>query len=171
MDADEFKRLFLPCHQQLYRVAYRLSGNEQDAQDILQETFLKMWSGRDKLGPIDNPVAFDITTLKHVYVDSLRRRRPDECQSLSSEEVTVASDTDVGRQIESGDALDKVTVLIDSLPDAQRRVMRMRDLADLSMEEIETATGLSPGNIRTLLSRARKKIKEQYIALLKYERL
>ncbi|MDE6377502.1 MAG: RNA polymerase sigma factor, partial [Duncaniella sp.] len=68
MDADEFKRLFLPCHQQLYRVAYRLSGNEQDAQDLVQETFLKMWSSRDKLGAIDSPVAFGITTLKHVYV-------------------------------------------------------------------------------------------------------
>ncbi|MDE6073025.1 MAG: sigma-70 family RNA polymerase sigma factor, partial [Muribaculaceae bacterium] len=76
-----------------------------------------------------------------------------------------------GQQIESRDEVDKVIGLIDRLPANQRDVMKMRDIADLPFEEIEAATGLSPGNIRTLLSRARKKIKEQYIALLKYERI
>lgn len=171
MDADEFKRIFLPCHPQLYRVAFRLTRNTQDAQDIVQETFLKMWSNRERLVDIANPMAFGIATLKNVFVDFLRRGHPETRSAVSPEELTVVSDTDIGRQIESVDSLDKITDLIERLPANQRDVIKLRDIADLDFDDIEAATGLSPGNIRTLLSRARKKIKEQYIALLKYERL
>lgn len=171
MTADEFKHIFLPCHQQLYRVAFRLTGNREDAEDIVQETFMKIWNGRDRLGQLDNPGAFCMATLKNVFVDSVRRNRRESESGTSSDEVTVTSDIDIGQQIESRDAVGKVMNLINRLPVNQRDVMKMRDIADLSYEEIEAATGLSPGNIRTLLSRARKKIKEQYLALLNYERI
>ncbi|MDE7370126.1 MAG: RNA polymerase sigma factor [Muribaculaceae bacterium] len=163
--------IFLPCHQQLYRVAFRLTGNREDAEDVVQETYLKIWNNRDHLCQLDNPAAFCMTTLKNMFIDFLRRKRGDGSSGVSVEDVTIDSDTDVGKQIEQRDSLDVVTRLIDQLPDNQRDVIRMRDIADLPFEEIEAATGLSPGNIRTLLSRARKKIKEQYIALLKYERI
>lgn len=171
MTADEFKRIFLPCHQQLYRVAFRLTGNREDAEDIVQETFMKIWNSRERLGELDNPAAFCMATLKNVFVDSVRKNHAEYDSGLSADDVTVASDTDIGQQIESRDEVDKVIGLIERLPANQREVMKMRDIADLPFEDIEAATGLSPGNIRTLLSRARKKIKEQYIALLKYERI
>ncbi|MBD5200013.1 MAG: RNA polymerase sigma factor [Bacteroidales bacterium] len=170
MTADEFKTIFLPCHQQLYRVAYRLTGNREDAEDIVQETYLKIWNSRDRLGQLDNSAAFCMTTLKNLFVDFLRRKRGDRGSSINADDVTVPADIDIGKQIEQRNSVNIVTQLIEQLPDNQRDVIRMRDIADLPFEEIEAATGLSPGNIRTLLSRARKKIKEQYIALLKYER-
>lgn len=171
MTADEFKQLFLPCHQQLYRVAFRLTGNREDAEDIVQETLMKIWNSRGRLGRLNNPAAFCMATLKNVFVDSVRRNHRQLDSGISADEVTVASDTDIDRQIESRDAVTALTGLIDRLPPNQRDVMRMRDIADISFEEIEASTGLSPGNIRTLLSRARKKIKEQYSALMKYERI
>lgn len=167
MDADQFKRLLLPLHPQLYRIAFRLTRNSSDAQDLVQETYLKMWSSRERLDSVDNPQAFAVTTLRNLFVDSVRRRPQDSPSALTADELPLASDIDIGRQVESADALDKVVILIDRLPATQREVMKMRDLADLSFEDIEAATGLSPGNIRTLLSRARKKIKEQYLSLVK----
>ncbi len=170
MTANEFKHIFLPYHQQLYRVAYRLTGNREDAEDIVQETFLKIWNGRDRLGQLDNPVAFCISTLKNVFIDSIRKNRVDLDSRLSSEEVTLESDTDIDKQVESRDTIDKVIDMINALPHNQRDVMKMRDIADMPFEEIEAATGLSPGNIRILLCRARKTIKKQYLEFLKYER-
>jgi RNA polymerase sigma-70 factor (ECF subfamily) len=61
--------------------------------------------------------------------------------------------------------------LIGQLPDQQRQIMQMRDVEDLAYEEIEKATGLTSINIRVLLSRARKKIREQFLAIRNYERL
>ena len=43
MDAASFKQQFLPCHAKLYRVAFRLMGNVQDAEDMVQEAYLKLW--------------------------------------------------------------------------------------------------------------------------------
>ena len=49
MDANDFKRLFLPYHRKLYRVAFRLLGNVQDAEDMVQEAYLKLWKRREEL--------------------------------------------------------------------------------------------------------------------------
>ena len=49
MDAREFKQRYMPHHQVLYRVAYHLTGNEQDAEDLLQDLYLKLWQKRDDL--------------------------------------------------------------------------------------------------------------------------
>ena len=49
MDANQFKEQFLPYHAKLYRVAFRLMGNTQDAEDMVQEAYLKLWKKRDEL--------------------------------------------------------------------------------------------------------------------------
>ena len=170
MTADEFKRLFLPCNQQLYRVAFRLTRNRDDAADMVQETYLKIWNIRDRLDQVDNPSAFCMTTLKNVYIDSLRRSRLELDSTPDAETIERIADADLVDLIEARDSCSLVNRLIELLPDNQRQVITMRDIADLSFEDIQSATGLSPGNVRTLLSRARKKIKQQFIAIMKYER-
>ena len=52
MDAAEFKQQFLPYHRKLYRVAFRLTGNPQDAEDMVQEAYLKLWNKRDELADV-----------------------------------------------------------------------------------------------------------------------
>ena len=49
MDAESFKRMFLPCHAKLYGVACRLLDNAEDAEDLIQEAYLKLWSKREEL--------------------------------------------------------------------------------------------------------------------------
>ena len=61
--------------------------------------------------------------------------------------------------------------LIHQLPEQQKQVMQMRDVEDRTYEEIEKVTGLTSINIRVLLSRARKKIREQFLEIMNYERL
>lgn len=170
MDAAEFKQLFLPCHPKLYRMAFRLTGNAQDAEDMVQEAYFRLWSKRDEIFELENPDGFCMTILKNVCFDNLRRKRVEEADE-PPESLQVMADDDTDRDIEARDEAGKVMELINRLPEPQRQVMTMRDVADLSLDEIELSTGLSPGNIRTLLSRARKKIREQYNQLLNYERI
>ena len=71
--------------------------------------------------------------------------------------------------MEQQDEVNQLRRLIDRLPDQQRQVLLLRDVNDFSFEEIGEATGLSAVNIRVLLSRARKKIREQYSIMMNYE--
>ncbi len=168
MGGDEFKRLFLPLHQRLYRIAFSLTGNREDAEDMVQEAYMRLWKRRDDLDGVDNPEAFGVTVVKNVCLNMLRSRRQDEETDVGGG-TEPAAETDVGREIEARDALGVVAELIERLPERQREVIRMRDVGDCSFEEIETATGLSAGNVRTLLSRARKRIKDQFMAIMMYE--
>ncbi len=168
MGGDEFNSLFLPLHQKLYRRAFSLTGNREDAEDMVQEAYMRLWKRRDDLDGVDNPEAFGVTVVKNVSPNMLRCRRQDEETDVGGG-MEPAAGTDVGREIEARDALGVVAELIERLPERQREVIRMRDVGDCSFEEIETATGLSAGNVRTLLSRARKRIKDQFMAIMSYE--
>ena len=169
MDANDFKRRFLPYHPKLYRVAFRLMGNAQDAEDMVQETYLKLWKKREELPPdIENMEAYCVTLTKNLCMDALRASHIEE-DNRPPEELNIAGENSLMREVELKDEVNQVKRIISTLPHQQRQVIVMRDVNDCSMEEIEQATGLSPVNIRVLLSRTRKKIREQFNAMRNYE--
>lgn len=171
MDANNFKRKFLPYHRKLYRVAFHLTGNAQDAEDMVQEAYLKLWKKRDELpSDIGNLEAYCVMLVKNICYDSLRLSHLEE-DGRPPEELPIAGSTDVSHELEVRDEANKVMSLISQLPEQQRQIMQMRDVEDRPYEEIEKATGLTSVNIRVLLSRARKKIREQFLEIRNYERL
>ena len=163
MDAASFKQQFLPCHAKLYRVAFRLMGNVQDAEDMVQEAYLKLWKKRDELSEVASIEAYCVTLIKNLCYDSLRSCRPDEDSRLP-EELKLPTDSNIAREIEQ-----QVKRLIRQLPRSQQQIILLRDVNDCSYEEIEQVTGLTAVNIRVLLSRARKKIREQFNEIMNYE--
>ncbi len=165
MDAAEFKQQFLPYHRKLYRTAFRLTENPQEAEDMVQEAYLKLWNKRDELAGVLNTEAYCVTLVKNLCYDALRRSRPDE-DGHAPEELNLPTDTNIAREVEQRDEVNQVRRLIGRLPEQQKRVILLRDVNDCSFEEIEQATGLNAINIRVLLSRARKKIREQYNAIM-----
>ena len=66
MDVESFKRLFLPLHPKLFRIAYALVENKSDAEDILQDAYYKLWSRRNELADVRNPEAFCVTLVKNL---------------------------------------------------------------------------------------------------------
>ena len=168
MQASDFKQLFLPCHRKLFSVAYRLMSNAQAAEDMVQETFLKLWMQRDKIEKVDNPEAYSITVLRRIFYDKMRAGHLQEVdKDVGSLQVT--SSQNISRQLEAADEYQRVRQLISHLPELQGRIMLMRDVEDRSFEEISIEIGLTEVNIRSILSRARKKIREQ-IKTMKYDK-
>lgn len=162
MDADVFKRLFLPFHPKLYRIAYALLGDQADAEDILQEAYCKLWCKRDELEHIQNPEAFSVTIVKNLCLDFLRSSAAvhrNEEEPL--ENVWMADSSSPDKELEKKEKIRFVRRLIERLPENQRQVIRLRGIEERSFEEIGEITGLSPSNVRVLLSRARKWIREK----------
>ena len=164
MQASDFKQLFLPCHRKLFSVAYRLMSNAQAAEDMVQETFLKLWMQRDKMEKVDNPEAYSITVLRRIFYDKMRARHLQEV-----DKDVGSSSQNISKQLEEADEYQRVRQLITHLPEPQARIMLMRDIEDRSFEEISIETGLTEVNIRSILSRARKKIREQ-IKAMRYDK-
>jgi RNA polymerase sigma-70 factor (ECF subfamily) len=170
MEASAFKLLFLPYHRKLFRMAYAYMGNTQDAEDLVQETYAKLWGKRHQLDHVLNAEAYSVATLKNLCMDALRsttalREETPQIETLHR----MQADVNIADEMERKDTTNCLKQLIDRLPAHQRLVMTLRDVDDCSFEEIETMTGLNSVNIRSLLSRARKKIREQFNEMTKDE--
>ena len=170
MDAENFKRKFLPFHPKLFRIAYALVENKADAEDILQDAYFKLWNKRDDLPDIDNPEAFCVTLVKNLSLDFLRSPRANRREEKIEEIFMLATDSSPEKELETKDKERQIRQLISRLPENQRQVIRLRGIDDCSMDEIEQITGLNAVNIRVLLSRARKVIREQFDKIYEYER-
>lgn len=144
-------------------------GNAQDAEDMVQEAYLRLWQRREELPPDMGSVeAYGITIVRNLCLDALKAPQLEE-EHRPIEELEVAQAGSLTREVEVKDEASIVKRIIGALPEQQRQVVKMRDVDDCSYEEIEQVTGLSAVNIRVLLSRARKKIREQFNAINSYE--
>ena len=159
MEANEFKRLYLPHSRLLYGIALRVTGSPPDAEDLVQETYLRLWRMRGTTGIPDNPAAYCVAVLRHVCADALRSRHPS-----SGTIPDMADDSD---NVESDDSMARLLGMMQRLPDPQRRVMAMRDIDGMEFGEIAEATGLKQSHIRVLLFRARKQMREMINKYLK----
>lgn len=162
MNAEAFKKVFIPYHQKLYRIAYRIVQDAANAEDIVQETFIKLWNKRDEMDQIDNTEAFAIIILRNTCLDHLRKTKNDR---FADYDTDIPETISLSHEIEIRDEADKVRHLISKLPEQQRQVMMLKHWDGCTDEEIEESTGLSAGNIRVILSRARKTIREQYLKI------
>lgn len=168
MDAERFKEEFLPFHRKLYYVAYRLLEDAADAEDLVQEAYLKLWSKRDGLAAISNPEAFSVTLVKNMCLDVLRSGK--YVQSKQTVELTEGlNDAVYTDQSDAKEDLKQVKSIISTLPEQQQKIVVLRDIKECTYEEIEQITGLNAVNIRVLLSRGRKRIREQFNKLNGYE--
>lgn len=161
MPASLFKQLLLPLYPRLQRVALRLLGNAEDAEDMVQEVYMKLWSKRDALPDVQDVEAYCVTLTKNMCIDRLRMA---EMEKADVDEVPtmLAATDDVEAQVERHDAVEQVKQIIETLPEHQQQVITLRDMEDCSFEEIAEQTGLTAVNIRMLLSRARRTIRERF---------
>jgi len=167
MDAESFKKEFLPYHRKLYLIAYRLLENAADAEDLVQEAYLKLWDKREGLAIISNPEAFSVTLVKNMCFDLLRSGK--YILNRQHVELTEVHQASLADNFELRDEAQQVRRIISRLPLQQQKIVTLRDVKGCSYEEIEQATGLNATNVRVLLSRARKKIREEFNKWSNYE--
>lgn len=159
MTAEQFKKRFVCIYPKLFAVAVANIGNSEDAKDVMQSLYLKLWERRDELAGVDNDIGYCKTMLINICRDRWRSKIL-EPEWAAEEEVTVVDDAMV-QGIEADDIRIKIEQFIARLPQKQKRVMTMR-MQGATTEEIIEATGLSVENVRTILSRTRQLIREYY---------
>ena len=161
MDAREFKQRFMPHYRLLYRVAYHLTGNAQDAEDLLQDMYLKLWQKRDDLPGEAMKDAYLVTMMRRLFIDQRRLKHVDASAELK-EEFSPPDERSLDRQIDTRDEAMQMEGLIRELSERDAKIIQMHVVDDRSYEEIERDTGLSQGNIRIIVMRTKQKLKKQF---------
>lgn len=161
MDAREFKQRFMPHYKLLYRVAYHFTGNAQDAEDLLQDMYLKLWQKRDDLPDEAMKDAYLVIMMRRLLLDQRRLKHVDTSIELK-EEFSPPDEQSLDRQIDTKDEAIQMEGLIRQLSERDAKIIQMHLMEDRSYEEIEQDTGLSQGNIRIIVMRTKQKLKQQF---------
>lgn len=155
----DFSNIWLPLADRFYRVAFYLLESESDAEDAVQELYLKLWSARSTLEGIQNPAAYGISLLKNICIDRIRKRMVRKAEPL--EKVPKLEGDRPENRTDMKDTLRYLLEEMEKLPDKQRTVLRMRAIDGLEYDDISRRTGLSKVHIRVLVTTARKTLKSK----------
>lgn len=155
---NEIKEIWLPLSDRFYRVAYHILESQEDAEDAVQELYLKLIKSPGKFSEIQDPAAFGITILRNICIDTIRRREKRRSEEL--EEYMISDISSPDNATAEKDRLRTLIQEIDRLPQKQSMVLKMRTIDGLEYDEIAQRTGLSQVNIRVLISIARKTLKK-----------
>ncbi|MEE1222207.1 MAG: RNA polymerase sigma factor [Bacteroidaceae bacterium] len=159
MQRQRFQTEVLPLKDKLFRLALRITLNREDAQDVVQETMLRVWDARERWDTIESMEAFCLTICRNQALDFVRKAGRKEL-SLEEEEIQPAMiETSPHEQMERGEGMKLIRQAMDSLPETQRSIMELRDIEGKRYDEIALLLSLSETQVKVYLHRARKKIK------------
>lgn len=161
MGEKEFRQQVIPLQRLMYSVALKLGLPPADAADAVQETQLSLWRSRGKIPDSEKEIrVYCMASLRNECLGWHRRRRDIEpIETVSEKDIGSTSVNDA----EANDTRRYVEKAIDGLPPGQREVVRLSGLGGLATKEITEATGMSAGNVRQLLSRGRRRLRELFI--------
>lgn len=164
MVARDFKTNVLPVSKKLLRFATHFLKDEDEAKDVVQDIFLKLWQKRNELEDIENIEAFAMRMTRNRCIDVLRANKVVAIDAETDRKLKQET-VDVHSQVELNESANQIKILINRLPDLQQKVMHMRDIEQMSFEEIAEITELNANAIRVNLSRARKKVRDEFLRL------
>jgi len=164
-----FKKELLPHIDSLHTFAYHLSYNEEDANDLVQETYLKAYRFIEKYREGTNAKAWLFKILKNAYINQYRKKskRP---KKVDFEDIVKYQDSDIAGfttyedlRVELFENMmgDEVTIAINTLPIDFRTVILLCDIEGFTYEEISKIIDVPIGTVRSRLFRARNLLKEK----------
>lgn len=162
MTRSDFNDLVHQLNRKLYVYAFRFLQNQEEAEDAVQEVFIKLWRMGEKLNEYTSVDALATTMTKNYCIDQLRRRKTisyEDTVRQGYHNVTSPSPQD---ELENTESYDIILRIIDHLPESYQMMIRLRDMDGFSYEEIAEKTDQNINTLRVVLSRARKIIREEY---------
>ena len=169
MKKISFRNDVLPLKNELFRLALRITLNRVEAEDVVQETMIKVWNRRDHWDELESIEAFCLTICRNIAIDKTRKAE-NQNQSLADEHDAPdhSYSSNPEEQAMQQDRVRLVRRLIDNLPEKQRSVMQLRDIEGKSYKEIAQILAISEEQVKVNIFRARQTIKQKFIETEKY---
>lgn len=165
MKQKDFVATVLPFKDKLYRLAKRLLVSSDEAEDAVQEVYLKLWKGREVIHKYKSPEAFAMTMTKNYCLDRLKSKQASNLKIVHS---NYQNHENLDKQIDINDGVSLVFKIMETLPEKQRIILQLRDVEAFEYSEISKMLDMSETAIRVALSRARKTVRDKIIKKHKY---
>ena len=161
MQKFSFRNDILPLKDKLFRLALRITFDRAEAEDIVQDTLIRVWDKRDEWDELESVEAYCLTITRNLAID---RSQKAEAQNLEltpeTQEFPDALTPD--RELEQAEQFRLIHQLVNKLPEKQRTVLQLRDMEGKSYKEIAEIMGLTEDQVKVNLFRARQRIKLKY---------
>ena len=164
MKTVSFQSDILPLKNELFRLALRITQNREEAEDVVQETMLKVWNRREQWAQLESIEAFCLTICRNLSLDKLRRM-DNQAQSLGddidpTDHSHGSNPEQVAIQNERSEMIHKI---INELPERLRTCMQLRDIEGKSYRDIAAILDITEQQVKVNIFRARQAVREKYI--------
>lgn len=169
MKEVSFRNDVLPLKNVLFRLALRITTNREEAEDVVQETLMRVWDKRAEWDAIDSMEAFALSVCRNLSIDFTKRKGRHDA-SLDDAGVTPQA-ADQHNPFERADQSNRVRLvrqIIDTLPEKQRSCIQLRDFEGKSYKEVAEVMGISESQVKVNIFRARQAVKTKFEQLDQY---
>lgn len=167
MQKIDFRNDILPLKDKLFRFALRITFDRAEAEDIVQETMIRVWNKRDEWDGLESVEAYCLTVARNLAIDRSEKKDSQTVELTSEAEQTPDASSPYDRLVNK-ERLKLVHRLVSELPEKQRLIMQLRDVEGKSYKEIAVALHLTEEQVKVNLFRARQKVKQKFIDIDSY---
>jgi RNA polymerase sigma-70 factor (ECF subfamily) len=157
MNTEQYEVLFHKMRDKLYRYALRFVRDSQSAVDVVQDVMYKLWQKRQDVDEIENMEAWLMVLTRNRSLDMLRKVKDNHVDV--NEAYTVSDQEPIpDQQMETNDLMQQLHECLDQLPEKQRTIFHLREIEQMTYDEIAQTTGYNLDDVKVSLFRARKHI-------------
>jgi RNA polymerase sigma-70 factor (ECF subfamily) len=162
MSLEVFKQRILPMKDKLFRFAFRLLQNVQEAEDAVQDVMAGVWVKRDQWSQWNSVEAYCMTATRNNCLDRLRKKKLVSMQEESALQIS-SSDKDPFEKTMGKEIVHRIKKCMEDLPENQQMVVRLREMDGFSYNEIADILGMSMEQVKINLFRGRNALKKLII--------
>lgn len=160
MHKISFRDNILPLKDKLFRLALRITFDSSEAEDIVQDTLIKVWGKRDEWQQIESIESYCMTITRNLAIDRSQKMEARNME-LTPEAQEMPDTLTPEKLFEQDEQLRLIHQAINSLPEKQRTIVQLRDIEGKSYKEIAEILGITEEQVKVNLFRARQRIKTE----------
>lgn len=167
MQEISFRNDILPLKNKLFRLALRITFDRAEAEDVVQETLIRVWNRREEWTQFGSIEAYCLTVTRNLAIDRSERKDAQTLE-LSPEMEQLADASSPYDKLVDKERMTLLHRLINELPEKQRLIMQLRDVEGKGNKEIAALLNLTEEQVKVNLFRARQKVKQRFINIEGY---
>lgn len=168
MNEIDFRTDLLPLKNRLYRLALRITLDRVEAEDVTEDTLIRIWEKRSELSAVESLEAYSLTICRNLALDRCARKEAQNESLDARHHDTQALQLSPHDDLVKKERLTLAKRIIDSLPEKQRTVIQLRDIEGKNVAETAAVLGISPSDVKTTLCRARQAIRQKLETIENY---